>query len=316
MAFCEGCPLRSLVRRVSVFHDPNVGLDYDRVSQRYGAYADGDADNLYEFDGQYAYGDQEILRILGRTLNRLRARCRRELSVLDLGCGPGTWIRRIADSAAKMGFTRITARGVDLGGTQVRRARVLSQDLASRAGVTLRFEVGDIRKAIPEPDGAVDLRLCLYGVLNHLPAEDVSTVFSEIARVTRGTFLATVRAIGSTPTIYVDSVKAAKAYHQDNVHGRLHVEFQNGSHASFPSRLFSAAEIRALAAPTLELEELSGLDLFHKRFSTDPDWNPADAMPDANFLCALRALEHRFRRNPTFLDHATHLLLIARPKKS
>jgi hypothetical protein len=27
-------------------------------------------------------------------------------------------------------------------------------------------------------------------------------------------------------------------------------------------------------------------------------------------------LEHRFRRNPTFLDHATHLLLIARPKTS
>jgi predicted DNA-binding WGR domain protein len=84
--------------------------------------------------------------------------------------------------------------------------------------------------------------------INHLSAEDVSTVFSEVARVTRGTFLATLRAIGSTPTIYVDSVKAARAYHQDKVHGRLRVEFQNGSHASFPSRLFSAAEIRALAA--------------------------------------------------------------------
>jgi hypothetical protein len=215
-----------------------------------------------------------------------------------------------------MGFTRITARGVDLAETQVRRARVLSQDLASRAGVTLRFEVGDIREPMPEPDGSVDICLCLYGVLNHLPTEDLSTVFGEVARVTKGKFVATVRAIGSTPTIYVDGVKAAKSYHQDNAHGRLEVEFQNGTQTSFPSHLFSAAEIRALAKAALEIEELSGLDLFHNRFATDPDWNPAEATPDANFIHALRVLEHRFRRNPTFLDHATHLLLIARPKTS
>ena len=312
----KGLPVRSLVRHVSAVQDPNVGLDYDRAGERYRAYADGDVDKLYEFDGQYAYSDQEIWRILGNTLNKLRARGRRELSVLDLGCGPGTWIRRIVDWAGKMGFTRITARGVDLAETQVRRARVLSQDLASRAGVTLRFEVGDIREPMSEPDGSVDICLCLYGVLNHLPAEDLSTVFSEVARVTKGKFVATVRAIGSAPTIYVDGVKAAKAYHQDNVHGRLEVEFQNGSQTSFPSHLFSAAEIRALAKAALEVEELSGLDLFHNRFATDPDWNPAEATLDANFVHALRVLEHRFRRNPTFLDHATHLLLIARPKTS
>ena len=98
--------MRSLVRHVSAVRDPNVGLDYDRAGERYRAYADGDVDKLYEFDGQYAYGDQEIWRILGNTLNKLRARGRRELSVLDLGCGPGTWIRRIVDWAGKMGFTR------------------------------------------------------------------------------------------------------------------------------------------------------------------------------------------------------------------
>jgi hypothetical protein len=169
---------------------------------------------------------------------------------------------------------------------------------------------------MPEPDGSVDICLCLYGVLNHLPTEDLSTVFAEIARVTKGKFVATVRAIGSTPTIYVDGVKAAKAYHQDNAHGQLEVEFQNGTQTSFSSHLFSAAEIRALAKAALEIEELSGLDLFHNRFATDPDWNPAEATPDANFIHALRVLEHRFRRNPTFLDHATHLLLITRPKTS
>jgi len=215
-----------------------------------------------------------------------------------------------------MGFIRITARGVDLAEAQVRRGRLLSQDVARHPGVSLKFEVGDVRERMPESDCSVDICLCLYGVLNHLPAEDLSTLFGEVARMTKGKFVATFRAIGSTPTIYVDGVKAAKAYHQDNVHGRLQVEFQNGRQTSFPSHLFSAAEIRALAKAVLKVEELSDLDLFHNRFATDPDWNPAEATPDANFIHALRVLEHRFRRNPTFLDHATHLLLIARPKTS
>jgi hypothetical protein len=94
-------PVKSLVRHVSPAQGAGVGLDYDRAGERYRAYADGDVDKLYEFDGQYAYGDREIWRILGNTLNRLRARGRRELSVLDLGCGPGTWLRRTVDWAAK-----------------------------------------------------------------------------------------------------------------------------------------------------------------------------------------------------------------------
>ena len=213
--------MRSLVSHVSAVQDANVGQDYDRAGERYRAYADGDVEKLYEFDGQYAYGDQEIWRILGNTLNKLRARGRRELSVLDLGCGPGKWLRRTVDWAGKMGFTRITARGVDVAEAQVRRARLLSQELACHAGVSLRFEVGDIRRRMPEPDCSVDICLCLYGVLNHLPADDLPTVFGEVARVTRGKLVATVRAIGSSPTIYVDGVKSAKAYHQDNAHGRL-----------------------------------------------------------------------------------------------
>jgi SAM-dependent methyltransferase len=94
--------VRSLVRHVCAARGADVGLGYDRAGERYRAYADGDVDNLYEFDGQYAYGDREIWRILGNTLNKLRARGRRELSVLDLGCGPGTWIRRIVDWAGKI----------------------------------------------------------------------------------------------------------------------------------------------------------------------------------------------------------------------
>lgn len=291
---------------------PNVGADYDRAGERYRAYADGDLQELYHFDGQYGFGDREIWGRIEMAMHELRVRGVRELSVVDLGCGPGTWLRRIIDRARQMGFIRITARGIDLAEAQVRRARILSHALVSHGDVRLRYEVGDIRGRMPEADASIDICLCLYGVLNHLPAEDLPALFRDVARVTRGAFFTTVRAIGSTPTVYVDGVKAARTYHQDNQHGRLEIEFQDGSHTSFPSHLFSAGEVRALAAPALRIEELTGLDLFHGRFANDPQWNPAEAAPDKDFLSALRALEKRFSHDPMFIDHATHLLMVAR----
>jgi SAM-dependent methyltransferase len=297
--------------------DPlNVGLDYDRAGERYITYADGHVDKLYDFDSQYSYGDAEIWKIIDNTLKRILLTGSRELSVLDLGCGPGTWLRRIVHRASLMGFTRITARGLDLAETQVKRARVLSRTLAHREGVSLQFEARDILHRLPEADRSIDICLCLYAVLNHLDPKDIPGLFSEIARVTKGSLLATIRAIGSRPTIYVDSVKAARAYHQDNVRGRLGVEFQDGSQTCMPSHLLSAAQLRSLVQPALEIDELSGLDLFHGRFASDPDWNPAEVGRDARFAEALRALEQRFRRDATFVDHATHLLLIARPRRT
>jgi SAM-dependent methyltransferase len=294
---------------------PNVGADYDRAGERYRAYADGDLDGLYNFDSQYGFGDRETWGLIGQALHELRVKGVRELFVVDLGCGPGTWLRRIIDRARQMGFTRIKARGIDLAEAQVRRARILSHGLASHSDVDLRFEVGDIRSRMPEIDESVDICLCLYGVLNHLPAEDLPALFREVARVTKGQFFTTIRAIGSMPTVYVDGVKAAKTYHQDNVRGRLDIEFQDGSHTSFPSHLFSAAEIRALAAPALMIDDLIGLDLFHGRFANDPQWNPAEAEPNADFLHALRVLESRFSHDPRFIDHATHLLMVAHAPK-
>ena len=294
----------------------NVGADYDRAGERYRAYADGDLDNLYNFDSKYGFGDREVWGMIGYAMHQLRLKGVRELSIVDLGCGPGTWLRRIIDRARLMGFTNITARGIDLADAQVRRARILSRSLASHFDVNLSFEVGDIRSRMPELDGSVDICLCLYGVLNHLPAEDLPALFQEIARVTKGQFFSTVRAIGSTPTVYVDDVKAARVYNQDNIRGRLDVEFHDGSHTSFASHLFSAAELQALATPALVVDDLSGLDLFHGRFANDPRWNPAEAAPDVDFLQALRALEGRFSHDPVFIDHATHLLMVAHARRN
>lgn len=288
-----------------------VGAAYDQAGERYRAYADGNLKDLYDFSGQYGFGDHETWGAICQVLHELRIKGVRELSVVDLGCGPGTWLHRVIDRARQMGFTDIRARGIDLAEAQIRRARILTQSLAARGDVIIRFEAGDIRARMPEDDNSVDLCLCLYGVLNHLPAEDLPALFREVSRVTRGKFIATMRAIGSTPTIYVEGVKAAKSYRQDNARGRLDIEFLDGSRTSFASHLFSAAEIRALVAPALGIDDLSGLDLFHGRFAADPGWNPPEAAPDSSLLRALRNLERHFSHDPAFIDHATHLLMVA-----
>ncbi|MEI9886307.1 MAG: class I SAM-dependent methyltransferase [Rhizomicrobium sp.] len=241
----------------------------------------------------------------------IRATGARSIRILDLGCGPGTWLRRLVTRA--IGFDRITARGFDIAGDQVKRARALAADLAALPGVALTFEIGDIFEPFAEADASVDLTLCLCGVLNHLPAAELPPVFAEIARVTAGCFVTTARTVGSTPSVYVEALPQARRFRQDNRLNRLDVEFQNGRRISLPSHLFSAAELRTLAAPHLAVEDLRGLDLFHGRFAGDPRWNP-DCAGNAAFARHLERLEKAYCRNPEFLDHATHLLLVARAK--
>ena len=296
--------------------DRAIETAYNQAGDKYIAYADGDPTQLYAFDGQYAYGDRCIWETLFARLCSLRASGARTISILDMGCGPGTWLRRVVARARAVGFRSIVARGFDLAGEQVRRARELSADLAGLPGVKLTFEIGDIHEPLPEADASVDLCLCLCGVLNHLPAKDLPAVFAEVSRVTRGTFITTARTIGSTPSVYVDEIRQARQFRQDNRNNRLDVEFQNGRHISLPSHLFSAAELRSLISPHFEIEDLCGIDLFHARFSGDPRWNPPGIDIDGRFSGELDQLERQYCRDEGFVDHATHLLLVGRSRKA
>ena len=124
-------------------------------------------------------------------------------------------------------------------------------------------------------DRSIDLCLCLNGVLNHVMPVLLPPVFAEIARVTSGWFLATVRAVGSTPTVYIDELSAARRFHQDNRQNGLDAEFHNGSRAAFDLHLLGSAGIAvAGAGAALSWTTSKGLDLFHGCFAADPRWNP------------------------------------------
>lgn len=294
----------------------NVAAVYNHAGDDYVAYADGDPTKLFAFDGLHAYADRQIWALLENKLLALRASGASSVRFLDAGCGPGTWLRRLVTRAHELGFLRITARGFDIAQAQVQRARLLSRNLSSLAGVDFTFDVADLTGRLPEPDASVDLALCLYSVLSHLPITSLPSVAKEISRVTRGHLITTVRPIGSTPTAFVGSIENARQLAQDHDQDLCEIEFCDHRRIVFSFHLFAAVELRDIFADYFDVEDLRGLDLFHSRFVPDPRWNPASLRVDARQSNALARLEEAYSTMPEFIDRAAHLLLIARSRRA
>jgi Methyltransferase domain len=211
-----------------------------------------------------------------------------------------------------LGFTNITARGFDIARAQIQRARLLARDLTKMPGVNLTFDVEDLTGDLPEADASVDLTLCLYSVLSHLPVASLPKISAEVARVTSGHFITTVRSVGSTPTISVDSIEKARRFQHDNSRDRCEIELSDGRHIIFNFHLFAASELRSYFADHFDIDELCGLDQFHNRFAPDPRWNPASLAVDNQFCNELERLEETYAKSSGFMERATHLMLVAR----
>jgi SAM-dependent methyltransferase len=108
-----------------------VAAAYNQAGGDYVTYADGDPTHLFEFDGLHAYADRRVWTLLDKKLTDLHANGTRSIRILDAGCGPGTWLRRLVTRARALGFTTITARGFDVARAQIQRARLLAKDLNS-----------------------------------------------------------------------------------------------------------------------------------------------------------------------------------------
>jgi SAM-dependent methyltransferase len=287
---------------------------YNLAGEQYARYADGDPDRLFSFDGLHGYADRQSWEVLERKLNELRAEGKGAIRILDAGCGPGTWLRRCVTHAHRLGFTQIAARGFDLAEAQIETARRNAADLAALPGVDLNFEVADLTTLLPEGDASVDLTICLYSVLGHLPVALLPRVVMELARVTRGCLVATVRPVGSMPTAFVDAVEKVRYLKLDNTHDRCEIELTNGRRMSLSFHLFRIEELRHCFDRHFDIEDLRGLDIFHSRFSPDRRWNPTCLAPDRHIMASLAAMEEAHSRDPHFIEHAMHLLLVGRPR--
>lgn len=287
-----------------------VARAYDVAGADYRDYADGDA-AIADFTGRYGFADREVWARIDSALVDLRAQGRHAIRILDLGCGPGTWLLRTVARARDLGFTAIEGRGIDISPAMIglaRQAAVRLKDL--RIGLT--FDVGDILEAL-EQEGrhACDITLCLYGVLNHVAPATLPAVTRALARSTDGALIATVRTTGSLPSIFISGIEKARRFHQDHEHDRLEIDMVDGRHIEFGLHLFRASEVRALFSPHCTVRELVGIDLFHSRFRPELGWNPpAD---DPALEAGLARLEHFCATDPAFIDRAAHILLLAGP---
>src|ERR1700737_351487 len=183
----------------------NVADIYNQAGDDYVAYADGDPSQPFAFDGMHAYADRCVWAVLEKKLTDLRASGASSVRLLDAGCGPGTWLRRLVIRAHALGFSSITARGFDIAEAQLQRARLAAQNLSSVPEVNLTFDVADLADRLPEADASVDLISALYSALSHLPVARLPEISKEIARVTSGYCITTVRPFGRPPTAFVDS---------------------------------------------------------------------------------------------------------------
>jgi SAM-dependent methyltransferase len=294
----------------------NVATAYNGAGSHYASYADGDAENLFSFSGLHSYADRCLWDVLDAKLHELKARGASSVRILDAGCGPGTWLRRIVVRAHQIGFSEIYARGFDIAAVQIESARRRSRELSALPGVTLAYDVGDLLARLPEAEASVDIAICLYSVLSHLPVNELARVMAELSRVTRGHLVVTVRSIGSAPTVFVDAAENANSIELDHRRNRCLVEFRNGSRMDVPFHLFSAIELRHVTEDHFEIEDLSGLDIFHNRFVPDRHWNPPSCKVDEKFENKLCTLEEDFAHNPAFIDHAAHLLLVGKRRQA
>jgi len=282
-----------------------------RAGDEYLVYADGGgAKDLFSFKGLHAYADKQLWSALDAELCALKSDGRDEVNILDAGGGPGTWLRRVVTRARQLGFSRITARGLDVAEVQVNTARRLAVDLSDMPGVGIAFDVADITRGLPEQDHTIDMTLCLYSVLNHLHGTKLPAIAAELARITRGRLITTVRSAGSTPTIFVGSVDKARQFKLDHAHDRYDIDLIDGRHMSVGFHLFTAAELNRLFARHFNIEAICGLDIFHTRFIPDSRWNPSGIENDPQLGSVLAQLETRCATDPAFIDRATHLLLV------
>jgi SAM-dependent methyltransferase len=293
-----------------------IAAVYNQAGDDYAAYADGDSAQLLAFDGLHAYADRQVWKLLETKLADLRASGASSISLLDAGCGPGTWLRRLVTRAHALGFTTITARGFDIAQAQINRARAQAWTFASLPGVTLTFDVAAFGGRLPEADASVDIALCLYSVLSHLPISSLNTIADEIARVTSGYFVTTVRPIGSPPTAFVEPVDKVRRLQRNHASDTCDIELCDGRRISLDFHLFAARELAGYFAAHFEIEDLRGLDLFHSRFAPDPRWSPEGLQPGSQLSDEFARLEQAYATDPDFIDRATHLLLVGRRRSA
>jgi hypothetical protein len=110
-----------------------IARAYDHVGPAYTRYADGEeADDPASATVRSARADSIVWQTLRAAIDELRNQGVSRLRILDAGCGPGTWLMRIAAYAHRQGLG-IEVVGFDISGAQLAIARKRASSLLARS---------------------------------------------------------------------------------------------------------------------------------------------------------------------------------------
>jgi SAM-dependent methyltransferase len=288
----------------------DTAIAYDGLAAVYRQRGEHDTNGLFEFAGARSYTDRALWARLDAMLVRLWTGGRRAIRILDLGCGAGSWLLRLAVRARDLGFSAIDGLGVDISPAMIDIARSHLR-YAFDPHIGLRFEVADMLESMDaEDEGSFDIVICL-GVLNHLTADQRAHAGAGIERVCDGEIFVTTPSVGGNLSVDLAEAFDVRQLHQDNGADRLEIHLQDGRRLDLPSHLFSAGELLTMFSDHVERRELLGLDLFHGRFHDDPRWNPC-GLDHRDRDEELERLEHLCEAMPAMLDSAAQIFFHGR----
>ncbi len=312
------------VRRLNSSPAERAASAYNHVGDDYSRYADGDAALAQSTLSacRFAHADTIVWKSLQATLDELRQSGITSARVLDAGCGPGLWSKRIADYSRSIGL-HVSIVGFDISSAQLEIARHEAEKyldcLPNGAKPAFDFREQDLSRPLPWADGYFDLVLCNYTVLNHITPHTLPSAIAELCRVSTGHLIATLRAVGSTPTVCITGMERVREYRHDAGRSNLTFTLNDGSQHALPFKIYSAQALEGLFSPHADVVDIRAIDIFVSRFAGDKNWTSSllDGLPDRPAIVEkLKDMEESFCRLPGWIDHGTHVLVVAKAKSA
>jgi SAM-dependent methyltransferase len=313
-------PTHQAYRRVTLCASEDIAHAYDHAGDAYLRYADGEEpDDPATTAVRSVHADTIVWQAICGAIDALCKDGVSSLRVLDAGCGPGTWLRRIALHAHRRGLG-VQAVGFDISTGQLDIARRRADSLFARIAASnrprLEFLEHDLLDELPWSKGEFHLVLCNFAVLNHLPRTALPTAIAELCRVASHRVVATLRALASPPTACIVGTEQVRELHEDRGRGQLALVLEDGSRHVLTFNHYSAETLAALFAPHAAIVDLRAIDLFVSRFAPGANWTEVLVNRLAGrqqVIERLKELEEPLCRLPGWVDHGTHVLLVARP---